>query len=931
MVMKDVNNYPFRVSVLLVFCVTASVGSWRCSIQRDVVSYNQDIRPIFNKKCLACHGGVKQLGDFSLLFEEEAFSSTESGVQAIIPGNASKSELMRRILHHDPDERMPFEEEALTENEKNLIRKWIDQGATWEQHWSYIPPKVNTVPNVDSDWVNNGIDPFILKKLAENNLEPAEEADKFTIIRRASLDLTGLTPNQESINEFIRDKGDDAYEKMIDRLLDSQHYGERWTAMWLDLARYADSQGYEKDNHRNIWRYRDWVINAFNDDKPFDQFTIEQLAGDLLPNPNLDQLIATAFNRNTMTNDEGGTTDEEFRLASVIDRINTTFEVWQSTTLACVQCHSHPYDPIRHDEFYSVMDLFNQTVDNDLGTDIPVVTFYTQEDQEKIDDLISYIQDIEGPKHIENSASTEQRIKKALFPVLTPGHCDDFENVVFTGNGIVSNWSQNLQAIGEKKYRFLFSNIDVTDLTSITYAYGVDGYDARIEVRLDSKDGKLLSQHDFNSSGTGRGSKDDFSKVNVPVNNAKGIHDLVFHIINKTGKIPDGMLSLSKIELHYNSNVPSKKLTDYKDKLRKVSFDGDKTPVMRPKKPLFKRTTKVFDRGNWAAQTKEVKAKVPNSLLASGARQPENRLEFAKWLVSPENPLTARVIVNRFWEQIFGSGIIESLEDFGTQGLPPSHPELLDWLALRFMNEHQWSVKSLLKEIVMSSSYRQASITDAYKTEKDPYNRLLSRGPRFRLSAEQIRDEALHVAGLLNQEIGGESVMPLQPDGVWAVVYNNQKWETSTDDQRNRRGLYTYWKRTAPYPSMVTFDSPSREFCVSRRIRTNTPLQALVTLNDPVYLEAAESLGKEMKIAADENLESAFQLGYQKALCRQADKATIDVLKKLYRQAQEELKNPIEEQISVSIEDLAFEFRISEPMTVVANAIMNLDGFVMKN
>ncbi len=929
-------SFIFKILLVGVLILPLSAALVQCNLHKEVISYNDHIRPIFNKKCLTCHGGIKQLGDFSLLFEEEVFKSDESEKSVIVRGSPRKSELYRRITHHDPDERMPQDGEPLSTEEKELITKWIDQGAKWEQHWAYIPPKDVDLPALKSDWMTNGIDHFILRKLQENGLQPAHEADRYTLIRRASLDLTGLPPKPEMVDKFIKDESPNAYENMIDRLLASPHFGERWAALWLDLARYADSKGYEADTHRNIWRYRDWVINAFNDDVPFDQFTIEQLAGDLVPDANENQLIATAFNRNSMNNTEGGTEDEEFRIAAVIDRMNTTFEVWQATTLSCVQCHSHPYDPIRHEEFYEVMDIFNHTLDNDLNTEMPNIYSYEKEDAEKIDEIIGFIKQLEPEKRIDKTSPIQARINEALFPKLIPGHCDDFQNVTFAGawmpsaNGIVTNWTSNLQAIEDKKFRFKFSDIDVTDLSHISYTYAVDGNDSRIEVRLDDVDGELINEADFPKTNVSRQDRKKFSTLKTPVVPTRGQHDLIFEIINTTGKIPDGMLSIGSIELHFKGELHTPKLAKYKDELVNLISKADKTPIMQPKSSTFRRTTRVFERGNWLVQGEEVHAKIPESLLTNRAEQTQNRLEFAQWLVSKDNPLTTRVMVNRFWEQIFGTGIIESLEDFGTQSLPASHPELLDWLAVQFIDDHNWSGKALLKQMVSSSAYRQASTTTPEKLEKDPFNRLISRGSRFRLSSEQIRDQALAVSGLLNEHIGGKSVMPHQPDGIWQVVYNDHKWETPKDDLRYRRGLYTYWKRTTPYPSMTAFDSPSREFCVSRRIRTNTPLQALVTLNDPVYLEAAEALGKEMEKAGKENLETGLRAGYRKAMCKEADEATVVVLKKLYRQSQEELKNPLQEEITLSEYENAYEFRISEPMTVVANAIMNLDGFVMK-
>lgn len=933
--MKPFNNKASSVniigSLLFLFLVLVSLF-WQCSSSKDAISYNDHIRPIFNKKCLSCHGGVRQLGDFSLLFENEAFAATRSGNKAIVKGSPGGSELYKRITHHDPEQRMPKDAPPLSDSEKELIAEWIDQGAEWEDHWAYLAPVSNGLPDVDSKWVSEDLDYFIYKKFTELDLTPSKEADKDILIRRLSLDLTGLPPDIPMVDSYKNDNSENAYENLVDQLLASPHFGERWAAMWLDLARYADSRGYEKDAHRNIWRYRDWVIDAFNRDLPFDEFTIEQLAGDLLANPTKDQLIATAFNRNTMTNDEGGTEDEEFRIAAVVDRINTTFETWQSTTISCVQCHSHPYDPIKHEEFYEVMDIFNQTADRDLDTEAPHLFSFGPEDEAQIQEIVKFIKELEPTLHINEEALGSHQIKQAIFPKLLPGDCDASIHAVFNGEGsIISNWAQPSQSVSEKDFYFLFTDIDLSGLSDISFEYHANGDQSRIEVRLDAIDGPLLCEYDFPLSEGGRWDRSKFASVKVPVKNREGKHDLFFEIINKTGDIAEGMLSIGLMELHYEDKYETNsELQGYQNELLELRTKADKTPITQPIHPKFGRKTNVFERGNFATLGDEVSASVPNSFIAnSDQEEPANRLDFAKWLVSEDNPLTARVIVNRFWEQIFGTGIIESLEDFGTQSLPASHPELLDHMALRFMNEHEWSVKSLLKEIVMSATYRQSSKVIGDKLEKDPYNRLLSRGTRFRLSAEQIRDQALAVSGLINDSIGGSSVMPPQPEGVWAVVYNNHQWITPKDDLKFRRGLYTYWKRTAPYPSLMTFDSPSREVCVSRRIRTNTPLQALVTLNDPVYLEAAEALGALMEDQGKGDLKLAIRYGYKKAMVSEPDEETIEILTNLYMGAEQSIS--VQGLTVANTEnDYSYDATIKNPMTVVANAIMNLDGFLMK-
>ncbi|MCB0628833.1 MAG: DUF1553 domain-containing protein [Saprospiraceae bacterium] len=918
---------------LPVFCLLAVLFGlihWQCGPEQPDISYNEHIRPIFNAKCLACHGGVRKNGGFSLLFEEEAFAATESGRPAIVPGDHRKSELFRRLTHADPELRMPLESEPLTDREIDLIARWIDEGAHWEEHWAYRRPELPDIPQTGSDWPRNDIDPFVWNKLQSLGLEPEAEADRPTLIRRLSLDLTGLPPTPEAVDAFINDPSPDAYEKLVVRLLASPRFGEHWAAMWLDLARYADSKGYENDPYRNIWRYRDWVIGAFNSDLPFDQFTIEQLAGDMLPHPTRDQLIATAFHRNTMTNTEGGTDDEEFRIAAVIDRLNTTYEVWQATTMACVQCHSHPYDPIRHEDFYRSFDYFNQTQDGDLDTDVPRLATFPHPEADRVQEIIGFINSLQPASMVDTATDLETQIRQALFPSLLPTQCDDFENVSFRDNGIVSNWIYNLKSIADKEFRFVFKDIELSGLENIVYRYRSEGSDAWIEVRLDRPDGQLISKAQFTANGEDDG--DWGGDLRTAINDQSGRHDLFFEIINTTNKAPDGMVMISNIELEYaGRETPEPKLVAYRKELREIQTQKvDYTAIMKAKIPAMQRQTKLFDRGNWMVQTTPLEGGVPEVMVQEG-EMPVDRLAFARWLVSRENPLTARVMVNRFWARIFGRGLIETLEDFGTQSDPPTHPELLDYLAVQFMEGHQWRIKSLLKEIVTSATYRQSSRTNSQKLEIDPDYRWLSRGPRFRLSAEQIRDQALAVSGLLSDSIGGPSVMPPQPEGVWQIIYSGEQWRTPKNDMRYRRGLYTYWKRTTPYPSMVAFDSPSREFCVSRRIRTNTPLQALVTLNDPAFLEAARALAVRMRRAGGRDLEACIREGFKSALSKVPDTETIAILRDLHRQAQAEMDSPKQTPaMMITLEEDQNEFELSDPMEVVANAILNLDGFLTK-
>ena len=892
---------------------------WSCQ-SPEPISFNDQIRPILNNNCLNCHGGVRQLGDFSLLFPETAFALTESGKRAIVPGNHQKSELYRRLVHEDPQERMPQEAPALSEAQIKLIADWIDQGAQWEDHWAYVAPASAAPPVQDSQWTISGMDDFVLKKLQEIELEPAAPAQPSVLARRASLDLTGLPPSGIILERYLRDPSESNYETLLDSLLASPHFGERWAAMWLDLARYADSNGYETDNHRNIWRFRDWVVQAFNRDLPFDQFTIEQLAGDLLPDPSRDQIMATAFHRNTMTNTEGGTIDEEFRLTSVMDRLNTTFEVWQSTSIGCVQCHSHPYDPFKQEEYYQLLAYFNNTQDADLSSLAPTLATWEPMDEEKIRSVISYIDQISSLNTDEASPLSSQ-IKAALYPRLIPKQCDDFQNVLINSDGSVSNQVYNFKESLRKRLYFKFEAVEIEGLQAIQYHFATRGTDAGIKVYLDHLDGELIQEIRFpyTTPEAEHVWEQEFVKASFPVSSTAGSHNLVFELINHTAKAPDGLVTIKEIELQFN-NPQDARLTAYQQALLGLLDKADQTPVMKAKTGDFERNTRFLERGSWLTPLQEVHPKLPGTFQT----QPigTDRLALARWLVSEDNPLTARVIANRLWEQIFGNGIVLTVEDFGTQAEKATHPQLLDYLALRFKDHHQWSIKHFLKEILMSATYRQSSQVTPLKLEVDPYNRMMSRGPRFRLSAEQIRDQALAVSGLLDTTVGGESVMPPQPEGIWQVIYNAQKWETNQEDQY-RRGLYTYWKRTAPYPSMVSFDSPSREFCVSRRIRTNTPLQALVTLNDPVYVEAAAALAKRMNQHQDP--EEAIKSGYKLALMREPPGETLTILRELYQQAQQEMDKTPFKKVTWSSHET-----VQDPMIVVANAILNLDSFIMK-
>ncbi|MCC5938234.1 MAG: DUF1553 domain-containing protein [Lunatimonas sp.] len=896
----------------------------------EEVDFNTHIRPIFNKKCIACHGGVKKSGGFSLLFEEEALEVNESGERAIVPGSVRKSELIKRIRHHDPELRMPLESDPLDEEEIDLLTRWINQGAKWKDHWAYIPPQPKEVPNISSPWIQNDIDRFVLAKLDREKLLPNPMADRFTLLRRISLDLSGLPPTLEETTAFLEDDSPEAYERVVDRLLASPAYGERWAAMWMDLARYADSKGYESDRHRSIWKYRDWLIRALNTNKPFDQFVTEQLAGDLLPTPTDELYIATAFHRNSMNNDEGGTDNEEFRVAALIDRVNTTWSVLQGTTMECVQCHSHPYDPIRHEDFYRSIAFFNQSADADIPSEAPVLIQYKEEEDEaKLDAIKKWVGEKTDSSVANSKVDYFEKLIRIGEPKIHPHYVEQIE--------------KGLPVLGTSTFKVadsVYSRIKDLPLTGkdrLMLRYRADKSMGNMELRLDSKDGELIGtlpiERKFRTEYDKKEKKNKeytlYQTVSFPVDPTVGKRDL-YLVING----PEGSGCIIEWMVFHES-LPGEGSDGYEEvastlyDLLNSTKPKVTTPIMVDLPESHRRASHVFEKGNWLVRGKEVSPGVPEK-WNSFESYPSNRLGLAQWLVSTDNPLSARVLVNRIWEQLFGLGIVETLEDFGSQGFAPTHPELLDWLALQFMHEHDWQLKPLIKQLVMSATYRQSSHMREDLETRDPNNYLLARGPRTRLTAEQVRDQALAVSGLLSSKMYGPSVMPEQPDGIWQVVYSGgEKWTTSKGEDKYRRALYTFWRRTSPYPSFITFDAPSREFCLPRRIDTNTPLQALVGLNDPVYLETSLFLAKRVLEGSQAGAAPADKLSlmYSFAMLRGIDPEKLEALEKLYAETQVYFDNDPEAICQFTGE----EDKELAVLTVMANVIMNLDEFVMKS
>lgn len=791
---------PRLPSLLLLAALVAP----QVSLAADTpVHFGLQIRPILSEKCFFCHGPDEKHREADLRLDEEpsATRARDAG-PAVVPGDLAKSQAWQRIISTDDDLVMPPRDShrSLTAAQKELIKRWIEEGATFGRHWSFEPLH-SAITKTET------IDSLTEKERAKRGLEAAPRADWRVLARRLSLDLVGLPPTPEAADKFAQAAGADpraAVETYVDELLRSPHYGEHWARTWLDLARYADTKGYEKDLGRPMWLYRDWVIKALNDDMPFDQFTIEQIAGDLLPNATNEQIVATAFHRNTMTNDEGGTDDEEFRVAAVKDRVDTTIQVWMGLTVGCAKCHSHKYDPISLHDYYRFYAIFNQTEDADRGDDSPRLS-------------------LPSPEQKEQQAKLAEAVKAAQ------------------------------QKLAE------------------------------------------IQKGDTNAS-----------KNNAPV--------------------PEDSPELA---------AAKKELKEANEQLSALNNQIESVPVMRELPADKRRTTKIHNRGNFLDPGEAVQPAVLPGFCQTSPEAPATRLDAARWLVSSDNPLTPRVMVNRVWARLLGLGLVETEEDFGSQGALPSHPELLDWLAVHYRDDCRWSLKKLLKTIIMSSVYQQAFVLDEKRKELDPQNVWLSRGPRFRLTAEMVRDQALAVAGLLSGKLGGKSVMPPQPDGLWKSTYNAAKWETAAGEDRYRRGLYTYWKRTTPYPSMITFDAGSREVCQMRRVATNTPLQALVTMNDPVYLEAAGALAKRM-IAdrADDCLRA--ERGLRLALIRPAREEEIAAVLDAFRaavdefQADQDAAKAFLKELNVAPPAGADEANFAA-WSVAASVILNLDELLTRN
>jgi hypothetical protein len=789
-----------RVALCGLLLALASGEAAADDTARSRVDFDRQIRPILAEKCFKCHGPDEAERESGLRLDvrDEALRPADSGRPAIVPGKPEESPLVRRILSRRKGVRMPPPEsnKTLTDAEKELLRSWVVQGAEYRQHWSFIPPRRSVLPAArDAGWCRNPIDRFVLARLDAEQLSASREADRTTLIRRLSLDLTGLPPTPADVATFLADKRPEAYESLVDRLLASPRFGERLALDWLDAARYADTHGFHIDSGREMTRWRAWVIEAFNRNLPFDRFTIEQLAGDLLPDATLDQKIASGFHRNHMINFEGGAVPEEYQTAYVVDRVNTTATVWLGLTMACAQCHDHKFDPITQKDYYSLYAVFNnvpeQGLDGSKGNAVPYLALPTRDQRRDLDQLAAAVGGLE--------------------PSVAQG----------------DSW--------------------------------------------------------------------------VPVVN-------------------DGLAELRKARELLERQVPT-------------------TMVMQELPQP--RETFMLVRGQYDKKGEKVAPGVPAFLPPMPAGASADRLGVARWLVDPAQPLTARVAVNRYWQMVFGTGLVKTAEDLGSQGEPPSHPDLLDWLAVEFA-EGGWDVKRLFRLIVTSATYRQSSAGTPDRLAKDPENRLFSRGPRCRLQAELLRDQALAVSGLLRDSIGGRSVSPYQPAGLWEELMSRedganwtaQKYVQDHGDDLYRRSMYTFWKRTSPPPSLATFDAPDRETCTVRRARTNTPLQALVLLNDPTYVEASRKLAERLMVEAT-TVNDRIELAFELATARRPSDLERGVLAELFDSELAAFRKDRDAALKLLAIGEAPGNRSLDPAelaawAVVASAVLNLDEVVTK-
>lgn len=1150
-----------RLLFSLSLCFVSTVAVAGAAEPKRTIDFNREVRPILSNSCYKCHGPdekERKGGTDGLRLDTLAGATVDlGGSQAIKPGQPETSLVIKRIASADPDEVMPprGHGKPLSIAEIATLTEWIRQGAPYAAHWSYVKPTRPALPEVKTTWGQTPVDRFLLARLEKDGLKPQAPADDRTMIRRVALDLTGLPPTSAEVASFLKDTSADRYELMVDRFLKKDAYGEHWARLWLDLARYADSAGYADDPARIIWAYRDYVIRSFQQNKPFDQFTIEQIAGDLLPEPNDEQLIATAFQRNTLTNSEGGTNDEEFRNVAIVDRVNTTMAVWMGTTMACAQCHTHKYDPLTQEEFFKLFAFYNQSEDADRRDESPLLELWSAEQRQQkqawqgelaqlettlktsTQELLAAQEKWEAslPKSLtwnplvpnavkrqsEKSATVSdtgmvmvsdgapkdrysvsipittaqsltalrletppnaglaggnfvlnrvqatidppagQALKGRFVRIEIPGSqkilslaevqvFQGAENFAHSGKATQSStdyagppelaidgntdgryveakstthtamsdnpwwevelkavtpidrvaiWNRTDNGVGARLTQFRVAILDdnrqvvweqtvaeppnpskelsLSGSRTVTFAaafadFSQAGFDPA-DVLLDKAPagkkltgwaigGQLPQPHQLTllPSAAVELSAGSVLKVTLAQESEHANHLLgQFRLVMTTesqaatlARIPVNILHLLSKAVADRNAAELQMLADYyrgiapelqaardrKAAVQKSLADikpYSTVPVMRDLATAQRRKTQLQHRGNFMDLGQEVSEGVPAAFHPLPSDLPPNRLALARWLIDRENPLTARVMVNRLWEQLFGIGIVASSEDFGSQGELPSHPELLDWLAVEFMDSG-WNMQHVLKLLVMSAAYRQSSAVTGDSFQRDPDNRLLARGPRFRMSAEMIRDQSLAVSGLLSAKQFGPPVNPPQPKlGISAAFGSGVDWQTSAGEDKYRRALYTSWRRSSPYPSMSTFDAPNREVCTLRRSRTNTPLQALVTLNDPVYVEAAQALARQALVKGGARVEDQARWVWETCLSRPPSSTELQAVTALFQRTKERLATQPDNAKKLATNPLGPAPEGTDVITlaawsVTANAILNLDEMFMR-
>jgi hypothetical protein len=998
-----------------------------CCAADGAIDFNRDIRPILSETCFRCHGPDAAARQAELRLDTEAGAlAKRDGAPAIVAGRPGMSELLRRINHADPDQRMPPADtkQELTAVQIDLLRRWIEQGASWQEHWAFQPLVQPVPPQLAQDtWSKTPVDQFVLRRLRSKNLAPAPQAAAETLVRRVAFDLTGLPPTLAEIDRFVKDTSPRAYEEMVDRYLQSDAYGEQMARHWLDLARYADTNGYQYDTERTQWVWRDWVIAAYNRNMPFDQFTIQQLAGDLLPAATAQQRLATGFNRNHGITIEGGVIDEEYRVEYVMDRLVTVGSVWMGLTVGCARCHEHKYDPISQKEFYELFAFFNQVPEGGRGFNPQetIASPLAEQQQRKVNQEIARLR-VELAKPVDQGPEVERWARKIstggyAWNVLNTGVMKSSGGSEFTkleDQSVLvggANPGKDIYDLQARTDQLGLTTVRLQALTHPSLPGGGPGRHTNSNFVLSEFELTVVSVKDPRQSQVVKFSqaRAEYSQQNYEIKKAidgtvannngwavdgptrkkpvtaifvaavpfgyEGGSELRFRLRHEAnfgthgvGRVrlsvssapaesvgydgpPAEIMRIASLAADDRSSPEQQKLASYYHQRygRQKRLMDQITALEQSKATVFPATmvmkdlaaprqTYLLKRGQYNAPGEKVAPSVPAVFPQLPAKAPRNRLGLAQWLVDPSHPLTARVTVNRYWQRLFGLGLVKTSEDFGVQGELPSHQELFDWLAAEFI-KHGWDVKQIHRLILNSSTYRQTSHVGAAAYRADPENRLLARGPRMRLAAEEIRDNALAISGLLVQQLGGKSVYPYQPEGIWMELNNrpgySRKYPLGQGRDLYRRSLYTFWKRTVPSPMLKTFDAPEREFCTLQRSRTNTPLQSLLLLNGPQFVEAARHLAGRIMREGGDSVDTKMAFGFRLASGRNPSQEEVELLKSIYlkeraRFQADDVATKKILQVGRSVQPGQREAADHAAWTSVARMLLNLDEAITK-